>query len=172
MDGRSVPVSGVRRRSRRGYSRRLIDALVGQIVRDDRLLLLLLVADLLVMIAIALALGVVSGVALALDSTVGRARPARPARRVTAGRIAERGTVHAGLALGRHFFCLFFFIFFIFVFGHILGGRKRIRTLAFDGAESGNARTSRALAAKDRDVRRDRFVLLRWCRSHSADECL
>lgn len=169
MDGRSVPVSGVRRRCCRGYSRRLIDALVDQIVRDDRLLLLL-VADLLVMIAIALALGVVSGVALALDSAVGRARPARPARRVTAGRIAERGTVHAGLTLGRHFF--FLFIFFILVLGHILGGRKRIRTLAFDGAESGNARTSRALAANDRDVRRDRFVLLRWSRSHSADECL
>jgi hypothetical protein len=144
--------------------------LVDQIVRDHRLLLLL-VADLLVMIAIALALGVVSGVALALDSTVGRARPARPARRVTAGRIAERGTVHAGLALGRHFFFLFFF-FFILALGHILGGRKRIRTLAFDGAESGNARTSRALAAKDRNVRRYRFVLLRWSRSHSADECL
>ncbi len=169
MDGRSVPVSGVRRRRCRGYSRRLIDALVDQIVRDDRLLLL--VADLLVMIAIALALGVVSGVALALDSTVGRARPARPARRVTAGRIAKRGTVHAGLALGRHFFFLFFF-FFILALGHILGGRKRIRTLAFDGAESGNARTSRALAAKDRNVRRYRFVLLRWSRSHSADECL
>jgi len=130
------------------------------------------------MVPVALALGVVSGVTLALDSAVGRARPARPARRVTAGRIAERGTVHARLALGRHFLFFFFIFFFYhhFILGHVLGGRRvvdreRIRS-AFDRAQTGNARAGRAFRAEDRDVRPSRFVLLRWSRSHSADESL
>lgn len=103
----SVLVPGVKRQRRR-----IVDALVrlSQFVGDDRLL----IADLLVMIAIALALRVVSGVTFALDSTIGRARPARPTRPVTAGRIAECGAAHARLALGRHFFHCFIVFFFFF----------------------------------------------------------
>ena len=50
------------------------------------------------MVSLALALCVVSGVAFALDSAVWRARPARPTRQVTAGRIAKSHAAHARLA--------------------------------------------------------------------------
>ena len=144
----SVLVPSVRRRR---WRRRIIDddAFVGQIVRDHRRFMLL-VGDLLVMIAIALALCVVSGVTLTFDSAVGWARPARPARRVTARRIAKRSAVHARFALGRHFFYFFFIIFFFFFFSHILSDHRMIERSTFDRAETGNTRTSRTFHAKVR----------------------
>jgi hypothetical protein len=139
---------------RRRRWRRIIDDdafVVGQIVRDHRRFMLLLVGDLLVMIAIALALCVVSGVTLTFDSAVGWARPARPARRVTARRIPKRSAVHARFALGRHFFHFFFFIIIIFFFfSHILSHHRMIERSIFDRAETGNTRTSRTFHAKVR----------------------
>lgn len=59
-----------------------------------------LMAQLGIVARLALALRVVSHVALPLDPTVGRARSARPARRVAARGVAESGAGQAGLALG------------------------------------------------------------------------
>ena len=58
------------------------------------------VDELGVMARITLALGVVSYVALASDSAVFRARPARSARRMAARRVAESGSGQTRLALG------------------------------------------------------------------------
>lgn len=88
-DGRhlsgAVLVAGVRRR------------LLGRLVRG--VVARRLVRDFRVIIALALALGVVSGAALAPHAAVGRARAARPARSVTARRVAEGDAGRARLAL-------------------------------------------------------------------------
>ena len=95
----AVLVPGVRRRSR-SIIRTSSSSRIGLSV--DAFFLgfecRLLVAHLLVMVSLALALCVVSGVAFALDSAVWRARPARPTRQVTAGRIAKSHAAHARLA--------------------------------------------------------------------------
>ena len=91
---RAVFVTGVRSgRLRLGIRHLWLRLRMGRRLVADHL-----VTNVLVKVAIAFAFRVVSGVTFTLDATVGRARPARPTRRMAAASVAERHTGNARLA--------------------------------------------------------------------------